>query len=183
MRFFSGVTAEYPVELYRDLLRYRYRVFVERLGWNVPTEDGMEFDEFDREDTVYVVARDRWGRINGCSRLLPTSKPYLLAEVFPQLMNGQALPRRHDTWEISRFTAHSLDMDAVVQRNCFLSPAAFKLLRYSIADAAERGAKNLIFVASVGVEALLERANFNIRRAGPSMTVEGHRVFACWIDI
>jgi acyl homoserine lactone synthase len=183
MIFFSGVTTEYPTELYRDLLHYRYRVFVEKLGWDVPTENGLEFDQFDREDTVHVVARDKQGSINGCSRLLPTNKPYLLAEVFPQLMAERSLPRCDETWEISRFTAQALDSDNAIKRNCFFSPAAVKLLSYSVAAAAGRGAKNLIFVASVGMETLLKRADFKIRRAGPSMTVHGHRVFACWIEI
>jgi N-acyl-L-homoserine lactone synthetase len=183
MNFFSGMTTEYPTELYRELLRYRYRIFVEKLGWNVPTKDGMEFDEFDRDDTVYVTARDPRGRINGCTRLLPTSKPYLLAEVFPQLMNGRALPRRDDVWELSRFAAHSPNLDATVQRNCFLSPAASKLLHYSIEDAARRGAKNLVFVSTAGMEGLMRRDDINVRSVGPSRVVGGHRVSACWIDI
>ncbi len=39
----------------------------------------------------------------GSWRLLPTTGPYMLRDVFPQLLHGVAAPAAADTWEISRF--------------------------------------------------------------------------------
>ena len=60
----------------------------------------MELDQFDRKDTVYVVSQDEDGLVNGCARLLPTHRPYLLGEVFPQLMNGQEVALCPFLWNL-----------------------------------------------------------------------------------
>lgn len=88
MQLVSGTSAGLPAGLYSRVSRYRHEVFVQRLAWNLQTPDGEEIDQFDREDTVYVVAQDAAGQIAGCGRLLPTTRPYLLGDVFAQLLNG-----------------------------------------------------------------------------------------------
>ncbi|VFS49611.1 putative autoinducer synthesis protein [Budvicia aquatica] len=58
MEFLSGPTNNLPVGLENELAVYRYKVFVERLGWELDTPKGYERDQFDKPDTVYVVARN-----------------------------------------------------------------------------------------------------------------------------
>lgn len=183
MSYFSATTAEYPTDLYTSLLRYRYRVFVEKLGWDVPTKDGMESDQFDRDDTVHVIARDGEGRINGCSRLLPTSKPYLLKEVFPQLMSPGTLPESPNTWELSRFTTQNLHTRDAIKRNCFLSDDSISLLRYSMATAAEQGAKHLVFVAAASTSSLIDRLDIDVQDVGRRTSCNGRRLSAYRIAI
>jgi acyl homoserine lactone synthase len=179
--FFSGATKEWSTDIYSELLRYRYKVFVQKLGWNVPTSHGMEFDQFDREDTIHVGARDDTGNMRAYSRLLPTLKPYLLAEVFPQLMDGKSLPRDEDTWELSRFTAEDQRARGPASGGAHMSPMSKELLNQSIAEAANRGAKQLIFVTSPGLSLLFKRANFNVHCVGRPRTVDGYPVVAALI--
>ncbi len=171
----SGVTAE--------LGRYRHRVFVETMGWELQCEDGLEFDQFDRFDTRYVVSRDEAGQINGCARLLPTTAPYLLAEVFPQLLNGLAPPRSLDVWELSRFAAMDLGAAGASPLSQWSSPIAVGLLQATLAAAAEQGATRVITVSPLGIERLLRRAGFRAHRAGPPVIVDGRPLFACWIPV
>lgn len=70
----SGASEGLPQGVYSKLARYRHNVFVEQLGWGLQTQDGTELDQFDRPDTVYVVAQDDEGHIFGCARLLPTTR-------------------------------------------------------------------------------------------------------------
>ncbi len=35
-----------------NVARYRHKVFVERLGWQLRCENALEYDQFDRHDTV-----------------------------------------------------------------------------------------------------------------------------------
>src|SRR5574343_396117 len=91
-------------DLESALAAYRYRVFVEEMGWPLQAQIGQERDQFDRPDTLYVIARHPAGELCGCARLLPTTQPYLLDEVFPALMAGQPLPHSPGVWELSRFT-------------------------------------------------------------------------------
>lgn len=97
MEFVLSDACSLPRLLYEALGQYRYRVFIEKLGWQLDTPPGVERDQFDLPDTVHVIVRDKRHGIVGCARLLPTSGPYLLGEVFPQLMNGQP-PRVRRTY-------------------------------------------------------------------------------------
>ncbi|SDG95259.1 acyl-homoserine-lactone synthase [Propionivibrio dicarboxylicus] len=184
MDILSGMRAGLPAGLYRGLASYRHEVFVEMLGWSdLATPDRLERDQFDREDTVYVLARDDSNRISGCARLLPTVRPYLLAEVFPELLNGAVPPSSPDIWELSRFAAVDVSAASCIQSGQFSSHIAVALLKGAIETASGLGAKRLITVSPLGVERLLRHAGFRAHRAGPPLVVGGHPLFACWIEI
>ena len=86
-----------------SMFRDRKTVFVDRLKWNVPVVDGIyEIDQFDNDDAIYVIAVEpATGQHIGSVRLLPTVKPHLLSEVFPQLCE-RGVPRGDDIWEVTR---------------------------------------------------------------------------------
>lgn len=178
----TGTATCLPRGVYAGFAKYRHKVFVEKLGWELDCDDGVELDQFDRADTLYVIARSPAGTVIGGARLLPTTGRYLLADVFPQLLGGQDAPCSPDIWELSRFAA--ADLDRVGPGNTqFSSPIAVGLLRAAIEAAASRGARRLITVSPLGVERLLRKAGFSAHRAGPPVVVDGHPLFACWIDL
>ena len=181
MQLMSGASGNLPGNLYSRIGHYRRQVFVEQLGWDLSLQDGEERDQFDRPDTIYVVAQDDDGHVFGCARLLPTIRPYLLGEVFPQLLNGLAPPCSPDVWELSRFAAMDLNQSGSIPEQ-FSSPVRVKLLQESVCYAAARGAKRLISVSPIGVERLIRRAGFHSHRAGPPMIIDGHPICACWIE-
>jgi N-acyl-L-homoserine lactone synthetase len=183
MEFIAGVSDCLPAAVHSSVARYRYKVFVETLGWKLNARDELELDQFDRADTVYVVARDRSGEIQGCARLLPTTRPYLLGDVFPQLLNGQPVPCAPDVWELSRFAAVDFNKQTSNALGQMSSEIAVRLLQESIACAAAHGARRLIAVSSIGTERLLCKAGFHVHRAGPPTIVDGHALFAFWIEI
>lgn len=183
MRVVTGRQVDLPKGLYAEVACYRHRVFVERLGWPLQTFDSMEQDQFDRLDTVYVVSRDEQGGVSGCARLLPTTQPYLLEEVFPRLLNGMAPPKSPDIWELSRFAAVDFNAKNSSAMGQFSSPITISLLQEAMVYAAAQGAKRVITVSPIGVERLLKRAGFHAHRAGSPMIVDGSPVFACWIEI
>lgn len=167
----------------RALARYRHKVFIEKLGWNLMSQHGMELDQFDHAETFYMVARNELGEITGTARLLPTDRPYLLGEVFPQLMGGAAPPRDPFVWELSRFAAADLFSETGNALSQFSSPVAFALLEAAMAAAERNGVRRLITVSPLGVERLLRRYRFEAQRAAPPQIIDGKPVFACWIDV
>lgn len=181
MQITSGTIERLQGMLFTKISHYRHKVFIEMLEWALQSRNGMELDQFDRPDTVYVVAQNEAGQINGCARLLPTDRPYLLGEVFPQLLNGMQPPSTPEIWELSRFAAVDFDNQSVSGQ--FSSPIAVGLLKEAIACAASHGARRLITVSPLGIERLLKKAGFHAHRAGPPMIIDGHPVFACWIEI
>jgi len=56
--FRTGTINSFSGEYFRGLSQYRYRVFVEMLGWELQCQADFEVDQFDRDDTVYVVAHN-----------------------------------------------------------------------------------------------------------------------------
>ncbi len=183
MRFVSGVPSELRPGLVANVARYRHKVFVEKLGWELKCDNAFEYDQFDRDDTVYVVAQNDSEEIVGTARLLPTTRPYLLGEIFPQLLNDLPPPASGDVWELSRFAAVDFNAATTSASKQFSSHVAIELLHTSLKSAAARGAKRLITVSPIGVERLLRNAGIRAHRAGPPMIVEGNPIFACWISI
>ena len=182
MEITAGITAHSARHLVMQMATYRRKVFVERLGWELQAQNGLEFDQFDRDDTMYVVAQDHNGWVTGCARLLPTTRPYLLGEVFPQLMQGQPLPCTPQVWELSRFAAMDLQAPSPRPSDQFSSPLAAGLPKASLQGAAQHGAQQVITVSPLGVERLLRKAGIHARRAGAPVKVGGHWLFACLID-
>ena len=72
--------------------RLRYRVFKERLDWDVQVSGDMEIDEFDALHPAYLLQRATDGRIQGCVRLLPSTGPTMLRDTFPVLLDGAPPP-------------------------------------------------------------------------------------------
>jgi N-acyl-L-homoserine lactone synthetase len=179
MHTISGTSREFPAELENALATYRHKIFIERLGWPLPVENGHERDQFDHPDTLYVIAREASGAICGCARLLPTTEPYLLSEVFKHLLAGAPVPKAREVWELSRFAAASVDPESTVD------PATNtrNLLAAAVRSAAAEGAKRLITVSPLGIERLLKRMGVHAHRAGPPMLADGKPIFACWIEI
>ena len=182
MNIASG-TADSLSGIYRQVAGYRYKVFVENLGWDLHAPDGLEQDQFDRPDTIYVAARNDEGEVCGCARLLPTTHPYLLSEVFPQLLNGAPPPSSPEIWELSRFAAVDFDSPSQSPLRQMSSEIAIALLQAALDCAARHGAKRLITVSPLGIERLLRSAGFKAHRAGPPTMVDGHPIFACWIEV
>lgn len=183
MNVIAGKTDALSEELLSSVAHYRYKVFVDMLGWDLKTRNGEELDQFDRPDTLYVVSKDAAGHVNGCARLLPTNQPYLLGEVFPELMQGNPVPCSADVWELSRFASVDFNGGKTSALAQFSSGVAAQLLRESIAVAKAHGAKRLITVSPIGIERLLRHTGVHAHRAGPPMIINGHPIFACWIEV
>jgi N-acyl-L-homoserine lactone synthetase len=179
MQTISGKRSEFSPQLENAMAEYRHKIFIERLGWPLPVENGQERDQFDHPDTMYVVAQDAEGAICGCARLLPTTEPYLLSEIFPHLMGGAPVPHSREVWELSRFAAAATGEDVQVDA----AANTRRVLAGAVKIAMEQGAARLITVSPLGIERLLHRMGVHAHRAGPPVRIDGKPVFACWIEI
>jgi N-acyl-L-homoserine lactone synthetase len=183
MRVISGASSRLPEGLYPRLAHYRYQVFIERLGWQLPTQEQAESDQFDGPDAVYVVAEEPDGEISGCARLLPTDGPYPLSALFPELLNGLPPPRDPTIWELSRFTAVHLSRRSRSPLADFPNSAAALLMREAMACASAHGARRLITVTALAMERLIRRLGIHSHRMGPPRIVGGEPIYGCWIEL
>jgi acyl homoserine lactone synthase len=89
LKLIEGSYASFFPKEIDAMLRNRAEAFSDRLGWEVVVKDGYEQDRFDEANPLYVVSVDPdteqyWGSL----RLLPTTGPNMLRDVFPQLLDG-----------------------------------------------------------------------------------------------
>ncbi len=85
------------------MFRNRAKIFSERLGWTVSVKDGNERDSFDDENPLYLVSVDPLtDQYRGSVRLLPTTGPNMLRDVFPFLLGENEYVESPTIWEISR---------------------------------------------------------------------------------
>jgi acyl homoserine lactone synthase len=183
MQFIASASSGLTPELIMGNAAYRYRVFVEKLGWDLNTENGLELDQFDRADTLYVIARGDDDEVIGTARLLPTTRPYLLSEVFPQLLHGLRAPCSPQIWELSRFAAVDFNARATSALSHSSSPATVGLLRAAMRAAQERGAQRMITVSPIGVERLLRKLGLRAHRAAPPCMVGGQSLVSLYIEL
>lgn len=183
MRITAVSHADMGRQLLDEMARYRYDVFVRTLGWHLDCSEGRELDKFDQPHAQYLLMRGTDGQLCGCARLLPTTQPYLLRDVFPMLVAGPT-PVDPAVWELSRFVAmdRSGSASGPSALRQFSSAGAVNLLQTAIATARGLGATRLVTVSPLGVERLLARAGFAAARLSPPCTVDGRRLFACLID-
>ncbi len=87
-----------------QMFRLRKRVFLDRLQWDVKTQGDFEIDEFDDLNPLYVLSvNEGAGDVVGSLRLLPTTGPNMLADVFPGLLPDSEVIRNPTIWESSRY--------------------------------------------------------------------------------
>ncbi len=102
LRLIEGSHASFFPKEIDAMFRNRAEIFWERLGWEVIVKDGYEKDTFDDANPLYLVSVDPdteeyWGSL----RLLPTTGPNMLRDVFPQLLDGECIESA-TIWETSR---------------------------------------------------------------------------------
>lgn len=160
----------------------RYRVFREKLRWNVSGDNGEESDEYDSLDPHYMVAMED-GEATACWRLLPTQGPYMLRNTFQDLLRGEELPAKQDVWELSRFAV--LSPAQRYNGQIHLNAVAFEMFEKLLEFADKNNISRYVTVVSTSVERLMKSNGITLTRFGDGKisNVDGVRSVACWITL
>ena len=95
--------AEKHQKLLEAMFRLRARVFRDKKHWDVSVVDGMERDEYDDLDPVYILLTDETAsEVHGSLRLLPTTGPTLLANTFSDTLPDAVQLTAPSIWECTR---------------------------------------------------------------------------------
>lgn len=183
MNVIGGKTSVLPATISSQLAGYWREAATAMQNDGTARLDVSGYERFEHGDTVHVVSQDDAGRLNGYACLLPTSGPYMLKECFPDLMHGLPLPCSGDVWELTRFMAADFNKRSSAAVPQSSSEVAIALLRGAVDCARHHGARRLLVVAPIGFERLMRRAGLHSHRVRPPQLIDGHPVFACWIEI
>jgi acyl homoserine lactone synthase len=163
-----------------EMHRLRYRIFKERLGWDVEVSGDMEVDEFDACRPAYLLQKDD-GRLQGCVRLLPTTGPTMLREIFPLLLDGGPAPGCHTVWESSRF---GVDLGSRAERTGrSIARATFELFAGMIEFCLLRELTDIVTVTDARMERILCRANWPLRRLGSPRAIGKTLAVAGYLEV
>ena len=163
-----------------QMFRLRFKVFHERLRWDVSVKDGLEVDQFDDSDSVYLLATLEQKIVRGGWRLRPTTRPYMMRDVFPGLLSGSTAPVDRRIWEISRF---AVDTDEEIGRSFGFGEVSRHLVVETIRFAAKHNINQYVMVVSVAVERLLCGFGLKLQRFAPPQRIGRVMSVAVWLDI
>lgn len=181
-QYSTGTRQQLHPQLFEQMGRYRREVFINQLGWELNTVNGMELDEFDGPDAVYVCSHDDEGQVSGVARLLPTTASYLMEKVFPQLWGAKPLPRDPKIWELSRFAAVAPNLTGSMRHQATAQHAS-ELLRNVMRVSSMLGAHTLVTVSPVGMERLLRLNGFRASRGDVPMKFGSESITSLVIDL
>jgi N-acyl-L-homoserine lactone synthetase len=177
----AGRLDDLPSDIRHHLGAFRHKVFVQRLHWEIPgvSHDATsEWDEFDGGSTVHLVALSADDEVRGCARLMPTTGPYLLRDVFPELAGQSgAPPSSTSIWEMSRFAGSGLPDHRTG------STSGMSLFPYAMALALSFGATCVIGVVSRSVARLYRHFGLDLRVIGVGTASRCANIVACTIDL
>ena len=86
-----------------EMYRQRHQVYVDKRGWKaLARDDGREIDQFDNEEAVYLIKLADTGAVEGAVRLIDTTKPHLMRDVFPHVVTLGDIPNDPRIYEMTR---------------------------------------------------------------------------------
>jgi len=150
------------------------------LNWDVGSRSGQERDAFDDLEPVYIVCEEN-GEVLGSWRLLPTTGPYMLKNVFPELLHGAEAPEHENVWEISRFAVSKrvAGNDSLGTIRSVTSTLLEELFTF----AARRNIERIVAVSDVRFERILKRAGLLTKRYGPPLQIGVTKAVAGFADV
>ncbi|MGD8112541.1 acyl-homoserine-lactone synthase [Vibrio sp. TRT 17S01] len=181
IQFIKNTNLQDPSVL-QSAFRLRNETFKHRLGWEVSSHNGLEVDQFDEMNVSHIAMTDHNNEVIGYWRALPTTEPYMLSEIFPQLLRGEELPQGKEIWEISRF---NVKKGSGNHSNKVISHICSSLVKSFYDFAIENGISSYVLVTTVACERILRLLGVETRRLGDgeAMMVGIERSVALWIDV
>ncbi|WP_095090261.1 acyl-homoserine-lactone synthase [Mesorhizobium sophorae] len=169
------------VDELHEMHRLRYRVFKERLDWQVPTNGRYEIDCFDSLKPNYLLLRGFGGAVEGCARLLPSTGPTMLGNTFAELLEGKAAPSEPDIWESSRF---ALDLQPSTPKGAGgVAVATYELFAGIIEFGLSCSLERIVTVTDLRMERILRRAGWPLERIGEPHAISLTRAVAGYLDV
>lgn len=113
-----------------QMYRQRHAIFVDELGWSdLRSPEGVERDEFDDENAVYLAAIAD-GQVQGSLRLLPTWKRCMITERFAKWADMEPVEAGGAVWEWTRWCPGTVHKPrALVKARAALIVAALEFAR------------------------------------------------------
>ncbi|NQV20558.1 MAG: GNAT family N-acetyltransferase [Rhodospirillales bacterium] len=164
-----------------EMFQLRHSVFKERLCWDVTSVESRERDGYDDLDPVYLLCPGENNFVEGCWRLLPSTGPYMLKDIFSDLLDDHLPPCSSTVWEASRFAVRT------GERNYRSLAGLGRMTRTMVVAlhefAIRNGIDKIIAVSELRFERLLIRTGADVHRYGEPRKIGNVTAVAGWLNI
>jgi N-acyl-L-homoserine lactone synthetase len=168
----------YPSEI-EQMFSLRKKVFYDRLGWDVRVKDGWECDQFDDLNPLYVLKLDDDGYVVASLRLLPTTGPNMLCDIFPELAPRDRVVRGPTIWESSRFCLDHGKQNARSPNHVAMATAEIMSAVCEVGLAS--GLTHVVAVTDIFLERIFRQMGCPGERLGQSQRIgKSIAVVLCW---
>lgn len=161
------------------IFQLRHEVFIKHLDWKLESTNGLETDCYDTDDTIYGIAIDWSGLTEGCFRLLPTTGPNMLADLFPEVLHGQPVPCDPRILESSRFAV--LPSSRRLNHKKELIATTCRLLLVQLMYGIKHDIKKIVSVTDIRFERILLESGLICERFGPPVCLGEMTVVGGWL--
>ena len=170
--------------LFTNMLKARYQTFIAEKSWDLPEENGMEFDQYDTAQSRWVCVHDM-GQVLAGVRLTPTTArcgiySYMvrdaqrgLLDSIPANLLDDPAPVAPHIWDANRlFVAEGVSMQ--IRRRVQMA-----LMGHMVRSARSLGASILLGLLPTGIPRLGRRLGIDMEPGGPEMEICGiqHRCY------
>ncbi|UPT61517.1 MAG: hypothetical protein M0D54_13960 [Hyphomonadaceae bacterium JAD_PAG50586_4] len=155
----------------------RRKLFIDEMGWGLAEIAGLEIDQFDCEEAIYLIDMSESGRVLQSARLLPTTLPHMLSEIFGHLCEAGP-PVSNNIWEASRFCP-APDTPKGAPRRLLLGRMITAIMETGLLF----GMENVTFVASAALAPLACTAGWRVTSLGPVVRTRRDRLAAFSAEI
>ena len=181
IKLIQGHDATLHCDLIDQMFRLRASAFHDRLGWDVNVVDGRERDHFDDCDPLYLLALDGVRRVVGSARLLQTTGPNMLSNVFSELLPQGLSIRSPIVWESTRFCVGG---DIETARSSYgISRISGEIMAAEIEVGLLAGLSHIVTVVDVRMERILRRGGCPVERLGEPKRIGRTLTLAVLIDV
>ncbi|QBY02376.1 N-acyl-L-homoserine lactone synthetase [Rhodophyticola sp. CCM32] len=171
-------------ELFANMLRARHSTFIDHMHWDLPSADGMEFDQYDTPQSRWVCVHEM-GKVLAGVRLTPTIArcgiySYMvrdaqrgLLDAIPSNLLYEEAPIAPHIWDANRlFVVDGVSTE--IRREVQMS-----LMGHMVRSARALGATTLLGLLPIGIPRLGRRLGIQMEAGGPMMKIGGisHRCY------
>lgn len=116
-----------------QMYKLRYDIFAGERQWKaLHREDGRDVDDYDNDDTHYLLEVE-YGEVIAGARLYPSTGKTMIKDLFSYLVTLGGIPDEPDIWEVSRLFVRRKDRHskavfkimAALQEFCLLNKIAY----------------------------------------------------------
>ncbi len=162
-----------------EMFRIRHDIYVGRRGWiALERPDGRDIDQFDTDNTVYLLGLDDLGNVVAGLRLNPTTGPHLIRDVFPHTVTEGPIPVGENIYEFTRWFVVKDRVSPEASRR-----VAGELLVAMLEFGKRKGLTHISLCCDSFFWKTMQATHWDVRRLGPITRYPEGKCIAVLFDV